>query len=103
MVPLSSIYYVEAAHRYVRFVTADRTYTVENSLTNALAGLPHNQFCRIHRRYVISLRYARQISSTSVRVGTHELPIGRNFRGGLWRALIEREEGPRVIELRSTH
>ncbi|HEY6505036.1 MAG TPA: LytTR family DNA-binding domain-containing protein [Chitinophagaceae bacterium] len=77
----SQLQYIEAAHRYVRFVTADKVYTGEGPLYDVETALPVEQFCRIHKSYIISLLHTRHFDARTVMVGGCQLPIGRQYRG----------------------
>lgn len=80
----SELQYVESIGRYVRFVTKDKGYLTEGSLYKIEEHLPPNEFCRIHRSYIVSLRHAKHLNAKIVTVGGTELPIGRTYRGCLW-------------------
>jgi two-component system LytT family response regulator len=88
----SELLFLESATRYVRFVTTDRSYLQEGSLCKAEEELPGYMFCRIHRNYIISLRYARHLNSKVVSVAGRELPVGKSFRGILWSKIITKKE-----------
>jgi DNA-binding LytR/AlgR family response regulator len=77
----SELQYVESAHRYVRFVTADKVYLREGSLNEVENELPADQFCRIHRSYIVSYRHTRQVDARMIIVAGRQLPIGRQYRG----------------------
>ena len=45
--------------------------------------LPNNQFARVHRSYIISLRYMNAIGKNQIHVNEIEIPIGESYRQNL--------------------
>jgi DNA-binding LytR/AlgR family response regulator len=84
----SDVQYVEADKRYVKFVTAERYYLTEGSICNVELLLPADQFCRIHRSYIISLKHTRRFNAVTVTVGDTQLPIGKEYRDRLKKKVI---------------
>lgn len=72
--------YIESERRYVRLVTAKKTFLIESSLSKIESLLPPDQFCRIHKSYIISLQHAREFDARTVTVASRQLPIGRHYR-----------------------
>lgn len=95
----SELQYIESLKRYLRFVTVGKVYLSEGSLYQIENSLPSDQFCRIHRSYIVSFRYARHLNAKTVTVGDRQLPIGRRYRGMLWnKIIIAGREAPLVSE-----
>jgi DNA-binding LytR/AlgR family response regulator len=82
-ISFEELQYVEAEKRYVRFVTAEKVYLTEGPLYKVEHLLPSDQFCRIHRSYIVSLHHAKQYDAKAVTVGSKQLPIGRHYRNML--------------------
>jgi DNA-binding LytR/AlgR family response regulator len=72
--------YVEALDKCVRFVTEKKNYMVLGCLYQVEGCLPADDFCRIHRSYIVSLRQIEEFSSDIVSIANVELPIGRQYR-----------------------
>ncbi|MBL7739062.1 MAG: LytTR family transcriptional regulator [Chitinophagaceae bacterium] len=77
---LTELQYLEAEKRYVRLVTENKTFLIESSLYKIESLLPSDQFCRIHKSYIISLQHAGQFDANTVTVANRPLPIGRHYR-----------------------
>jgi two-component system LytT family response regulator len=88
-IQLSELQYVEAAQRYIRLVTTDRIYIIDGPLSEFEDRLPRDQFCRIHRSFIVSFKHAHQLGSRTVIISGRELPVGRRYSGLLW-AKIEK-------------
>ena len=69
-------------------IHGEEDYSVKRTL-NDLAGELDDSFYRIHRSYIVNLRFIRKISKTEVTLkdGT-ALPLSRKMYEGLNQALI---------------
>lgn len=76
----SDVHYIEAERRYVKFVTADKYYLTESSICNIESILPADQFCRIHRSFIVSLRHTQRFNTSTVTVPNKQLPIGKEYK-----------------------
>jgi two-component system LytT family response regulator len=72
--------YVEAVDKCVRIVTEKKSYLVLGCLYQVEEWLPPNEFCRIHRSYLVSLRHINEFSNDLVSIVDRELPIGNQYR-----------------------
>jgi hypothetical protein len=84
----TEIIYVEAVKKYVRIVTAKKVYLILASMCSVERVLPASQFCRIHRSYIISLRYTTDFDSDVVYIGEKIFPIGKQHSGMLHERVI---------------
>ena len=85
--PLYEIRYLEVMRNYTT-VHGNEDYSVKRGL-NDLAGELDESFYRIHRSYIVNLRFIRRITREEVTLkdGT-ALPLSRKHYEGLNRALI---------------
>jgi DNA-binding LytR/AlgR family response regulator len=84
----SDIIYAEAVKKYVRIITTRRAYLILASMSSVEKILPQNQFCRIHRSYIISLNHITDFDNELVYIGNKILPIGRQHRGTLQERVV---------------
>lgn len=84
------ILYVEAFLHYISIHTREGQYKIKESIS-AFAGKLGADFYRTHRSYLVSLKYIRKISRTSVMMENQkELPLARGKYDDINRAFIER-------------
>lgn len=85
--PLYEIQYLEVQKNYVT-IHADEEYSVKRTL-NELAEELNESFYRIHRSYIVNLRFVKRISRAEVTLkdGT-VLPLSRKLYDGLNQAVI---------------
>ncbi len=84
----SNILYVESFLHYIVIHTKDKEYRIKESLSSFENKLS-DDFYRIHRSYVVSLKCITKISRTSVNIGKSELPLSRGKYDDINRAFIE--------------
>lgn len=80
---LKEILYLESFRDYVIIhIDKDRELRVKLTLNHVEEMLPENQFIRIHRSYIVSLRKITAFTKTDVEIGRKELPIGKSYANG---------------------
>ena len=84
----ADIFYVESFLHYIVIHTKDREYKIKENISSFKDKLSDN-FYRIHRSYVVSLKYITRISRISVNIGGTELPLARGKYNDINRAFIE--------------
>lgn len=84
----SDILYVESFLHYIVIHTKDHEYKIRESIA-AFEQKLSDDFYRIHRSYLVSLKHITRISRTSVCIGNLELPLSRGKYDAVNRAFIE--------------
>jgi len=85
-IKFDSILYLKSDHVYVElFLKNNKNFLVRMSLINILASLNAN-FMRVHRSYVVNIKYITEIKTVSVKILENEIPLGKKFK----KALIDR-------------
>lgn len=84
----ADILYVESSLHYIIICTKDNEYKIKESIS-AFEQRLSEDFYRIHRSYLASLKRITRISRTSVNIGSIELPLSRGKYDDINRAFIE--------------
>lgn len=84
----SDILYVESFLHYIVIHTKDNEYKIKENIS-VFENKVSDVFYRIHRSYLVSLKYITRISRTSVNIGSTELPLSRGKYDDINRAFIE--------------
>lgn len=79
-IPVSEILYLEAKGNYTSIVTETEEHKIYTPLYKIEEGLNTADFLRIHRSYIVSVSKIRLADAQTVKLGKHELPIGRKFK-----------------------
>jgi DNA-binding LytR/AlgR family response regulator len=77
---LADILYLEADNIHTTIVTPHRKYAVRLSMSHLLERLQYERMVRIHRSFVVNLDRIDSFSEHEVTIGTHSIPLGRNFK-----------------------
>lgn len=84
----ADIRYVESFLHYIVIHTKDKEYKIKENIS-VFENRVSDDFYRIHRSYLVSLKHITRISRTSVNIGNTELPLSRGKYDDINRAFIE--------------
>ena len=85
----ADIRYVESFLHYIVIHTKDKEYKIKENIS-VFENRVSDDFYRIHRSYLVSLKHITRISRTSVNIGNTELPLSRGKYDDIIRAFIQR-------------
>lgn len=74
------IYWIESLKDYVKIVLKDKTLITKQKISLLDELLPDDQFCRIHKSYLVAIDKIDSYYSFSVEILDKELPIGRSYK-----------------------
>ena len=77
---LAEVLFAEADNNYVSIHTANQKFALRLSLSDLLERLRFPRLIRIHRSYAINLDEISSFDDQLIKIGQHEIPIGRNYR-----------------------
>jgi Response regulator of the LytR/AlgR family len=88
----SDILYMEGLKDYTKIHLADskKPFVTLQSLKYFESRLPRDEFIRIHRSYIISLRRVDTVSRKAVLLGDTELPCSEHYRDLLYNIIGEK-------------
>jgi len=84
---LREILYIESLKDYVKVKTVSGEVVSYQRISYLEEKLPDGRFLRIHRAYIIATDKIRSFNSTVIEVGGQELPIGRQYKLEVMKAL----------------
>jgi DNA-binding LytR/AlgR family response regulator len=86
------IIFVEGLKDYVKIYTFDnkKPIVTHNSLKKIQQALPQNRFIRIHKSFIISLKYISSINKAQVIIGENYIPIGESYKSNFLSRLEKR-------------
>jgi DNA-binding LytR/AlgR family response regulator len=81
-IELKDILYIESVKDYAKVVVRGRTksYFSRISLKAIMEKLPHDNFCRIHKSYIIALSALEKIENNRIIIGEKYIPIGGFYK-----------------------
>jgi len=84
---LQDILYIESLRDYVRVKTVQKQIITYQKISYLEQKLPESSFIRVHRSFIVAIDKVTSFTASSVRLGTFEIPIGRNFKNQALKAL----------------
>lgn len=78
-VMLDDILYIESVRDYLKVFTHNNAIVTRQTISSIEAMLSENEFARIHRSYIISIKNMHSYTHETVEIGKKELPIGKYY------------------------
>jgi len=85
----SSVRYIEARRNYCWIDTGEKVRKVLIGIGELEKILPPDDFCRIHRSYIVGLAHIEWFEKQAVHVADQNLPIGEEHRRELPRRVLQ--------------
>lgn len=84
---LVDILYVEALQNYVSLNTTGGRIMSLQPLKKLEEQLPANEFVRVHKSYIISLRHISSVERGRIFIGDAVIPVGDSYREGFYKMI----------------
>lgn len=75
-----AIIYIESYSDYLKIHLENNTIVTRETITAIEAKLPKHQFLRIHRSYIIALKYIQSFTNEHITINKQSLPISRTYK-----------------------
>ena len=85
---VSDIYWLEAFGDYVKIRSGKEVYTVYTTMKALEEKLPHQEFVRIHRSYIVRIDKIKNIGATNLQVLNRIFPIGNSYKKDLMDRIV---------------
>ncbi len=76
----SDIIYIEGMKDYLKIHTDDHTIITHQTMSEMERILPPRQFIRVHKSYVVAVKYIKSIYGNSIETKKTTIPIGINYK-----------------------
>jgi DNA-binding LytR/AlgR family response regulator len=84
-----NILYVKGAGNYVTFFVEKQKIMSLLTMDQVLKMLPQEQFCRIHRSFIVNLKQIDVIEKDQIKINNKAIPVGDNFKESFLKNLRE--------------
>jgi len=74
------IMYVEAFADYVKLYTPEKRYITLQTMKNMEQKLPKEKFIRVHRSFIVGIKYINTFNSSELEIGSVKIPVGKNYK-----------------------
>jgi two-component system LytT family response regulator len=81
------VLYIEALSTYSILVTHTQKHIVYLTLKALAERLPFAHFVRAHRSYIVNTEQIDAVEDNMLRLGKHEIPVGKSYQEELYRQL----------------
>ena len=79
-IDIESVLYVKAEKRYTSVVTERTSHPASIAISDLEKILPCSLFCKIHRSFIVSLKYIDEFDNDFVYIGKNKIPISEHYR-----------------------
>lgn len=86
-VEVKEINWIEALADYVNIYTIHGRYTVLSTMKMIEQKLPHREFARVHRSYIVRLDKIKEIEDNAININDNIIPISRTYKENLMERL----------------
>jgi len=83
----SDILYIEALQNYVSLNTLSGRVMSLQPLKKIEEQLPQNEFVRVHKSYIVSLRHISSVERSRIFIGDAVIPVGDSYRDGFYKLI----------------
>ncbi len=76
-IDIADILYIEALHKYIKIVTAEKNYTTLFSMNAIELEIPSNLFYRCHRSFIVNIDKVKLIDGNQAIIDKYKIPISK--------------------------
>jgi DNA-binding LytR/AlgR family response regulator len=81
--------YIEGLKDYLKVFTKTEILVVRERLGYMELKLPGENFARIHKSFIVALNKIEGFTTSIVKIGNQELPIGRSYKKDFEQVMAE--------------
>jgi len=79
-VNFDDLFFIEGQQAYVTFHTRERRITALMAMKELENSLPSSRFIRIHKSFIVAIKYIDSLEGNQVGICGKKLPVGRSYR-----------------------
>ena len=79
-IDFNEIVYIESLSDYIKIHLNDSAIVTRETISAIEGKLPANQFIRIHRSYIVSLKHINNYTNEYITINKSSLPISRSYK-----------------------
>ena len=77
---LKDIVSIESQKNYIKINTTEREIVVHKSISSIQTYLPEKQFLRVHRSYIVAIKFIDSFSPSKLILKGVSIPVGRKYK-----------------------
>jgi len=76
---ISSILFIEGWDDYIKIYVNEKPILTLMSLKSIMEQLPHQNFVRVHRSYIVPIKKIDSVRNKVIKIGAKEIPVGTTY------------------------
>jgi len=84
---IDDILYIEGLKDYIKIYAGSKPILTLSSLKSIENKLPHKDFVRVHKSFIISIQRIESISKSRIKIIDKEIPISENYRDNFFKII----------------
>jgi two-component system, LytTR family, response regulator LytT len=88
-VQVSSIIYVEVISHYLYFHSLNSVYKIRGSMKEQIKELKVYNFVRVHKSYLVNMKFIEEIQTKEIIVRGRSVPVGRGYKASLMQEFMK--------------
>jgi len=81
---ISSILFIEGWDDYIKIYVSDKPILTLMSLKSIMEQLPHQEFVRVHRSYIVPIKKIESLRNKVIKIASKEIPVGSTYAESLY-------------------
>lgn len=81
---ISSIFFIEGWDDYIKIYVSDKPILTLMSLKSIMEQLPHQEFVRVHRSYIVPIKKIESVRNKVIKIASKEIPVGSTYAESLY-------------------
>ncbi len=77
---INELLFIEAADNYIMLYATGKKYLVYRTMKSMEEYLPAPRFVRVHKSFIINLDKVDRLEGNQLYIGSHCIPVSRNFK-----------------------
>jgi len=77
---LKDIVYIESQKNYIKLKTTEREIVVHKSISSIQKSLSKKEFLRVHRSYIVAIKFIDSFSPSKLILKGVSIPVGRKYK-----------------------
>ncbi len=90
---VSSVIYVDVLSHYLHFHTGKNVYTARGSMKDLENELSMYDFVRVHKSYLVNMKYVDEIQPKEILAADERIPLGRGYKESVMQAYMRYVRG----------
>ncbi len=84
---ISQILFIEGWDDYIKIYLSNKPILTLMSLKSILELLPHKDFIRVHRSFIVPIKKIESIRNKTIKIGEKEIPVGATYTDVLYQLI----------------